>query len=77
MSKKMVIKRKLHMGRVRDFFILHRGIFGMPLVFMGMLLLMVVYVTPLRDHNLLFLPVLLIALGIVGYVYGVKHGGEY
>lgn len=51
---------------------------GLPLVYLGVLLLAVFYIAGLTNHNvLLFVPMALIVLGVVGFVHGQRSVGNY
>ena len=51
---------------------------GLPLVYLGVVLMVVFYVVGLTDHNIfLLLPLALIVVGVVGHVRHEKQEGEY
>lgn len=56
----------------------HSAWVGLPLVYVGVLLMVVFYMVGLTDHNLMLLaPLALIVVGVVGHVYHEKHAGQY
>lgn len=51
---------------------------GLPLVYVGVLLFAVFYFTGLTNYNiLLFIPLLLIIVGVIGFVHREKTAGQY
>ncbi|KXB48595.1 hypothetical protein HMPREF1870_00305 [Bacteroidales bacterium KA00344] len=62
---------------IKSFFKSHQQLFGLPLVCSGVILLVVFYILGLSNHNLLFLPTLLILLGVYGYVRLGKQQDQY
>lgn len=51
---------------------------GLPLVYLGVLLFAVFYFTGLTNYNiLLFIPLVLIIVGVIGFVYRERTIGEY
>lgn len=51
---------------------------GLPLVYLGVLLFAVFYFTGLTNYNiLLFIPLMLIIVGVIGFVYRERTIGEY
>lgn len=71
------ICRWIRIGVVTDFFRRHADWWGMPMVYAGILLMLIVYLTPLRNHNALIVPLLLMVLGVVGHVRGIKAHDRY
>ncbi len=51
--------------------------FGLPLVYISIVLLGLFYLFGLTNHNLALLPTLLIPVGIFVHVYQEKHEGNY
>ncbi|EFA43669.1 hypothetical protein HMPREF0645_1907 [Hallella bergensis DSM 17361] len=72
------------MNKVRHFFYVavvlfdkHLHFFGLPLVYLGIILLVLLYILGMTNHNLLFLPTLLILVGIFCYIREEKHQNKY
>ena len=55
----------------------HRQLFGLPLVYLSLLLIVGLYLSELTNHNLLFIPTLFIAVGIFGYIRNEKDKSKY
>ena len=69
---------KKHMLHIVHFLQARSAWVGLPLVYVGVLLMVVFYVAGLTDHNFLLLaPLALIVVGVVGHVYHEKHTGQY
>jgi hypothetical protein len=62
---------------IKSFLRKHQYAWGLPIVCLGVLLLAVFYILNLTNHNLLFLPTLLILIGICGYVRQEKQHDKY
>lgn len=69
---------KKHLLHMAHFFRAHTAWIGLPLVYVGVLLLVAFYVVGLTDHNFFLLfPLLLIVAGVAGHVRHEKGAGEY
>lgn len=56
----------------------HSAWFGLPLVYIGVLLMVCFYAAGLTDSNaLLLLPLALVVTGVAGYVLHEKHSANY
>lgn len=51
--------------------------FGLPLVYLGIGLLALLYILGMTNHNFLLLPTLLIPIGIYCYIREEKQRDEY
>jgi uncharacterized membrane protein HdeD (DUF308 family) len=78
MKKRMTFSSlRLCMG-VKRFWQKHANLFGLPLVYLGVLAMAVVYATGLSNHNwLMLLALFLIVAGIVGHVASLRHDSKY
>ncbi len=69
---------KKHLLNIVDFLQAHSAWVGLPLVYVGVLLMVAFYVAGLTDHNFFLLsPLSLIVVGVVGYVHHEKSKGQY
>ena len=69
---------KKHLFQMVHFLQAHTAWIGLPLVYVGVLLLVAFYLLGLTDHNFFLLfPLLMIVVGVVGHVHHEKCAGEY
>jgi hypothetical protein len=62
---------------VGRFFKRNLRFFGLPLVYLGIGLLALLYILGMTNHNLLLLPTLLIPVGIYCYIREEKQQDKY
>lgn len=55
----------------------NKSIFGLPLVYLALVLFATLYILGAASNLVLFLLVALVVAGIAGYVYQEKHSGKY
>lgn len=69
-TKNMAVKKKI--------ITFLKMLVGMPLVYSGVVLILLLHFMGLTNNNLLlFLPVFCITIGIIGYVRHIKHDRDY
>ena len=69
---------KKHLLRIAHFLQAYSAWLGLPLVYVGVLLMVAFYVAGLTDHNFFLLsPLALIVAGVMGHVRHEKSAGEY
>lgn len=65
------------LGSILHFLKRNIRFFGLPLVYLSIILLAAFYFFGLTNHNALLFPIILIPVGIWNYIYQERHWGDY